>query len=42
MLEEAGGEFIALHVRAALIFYFDVFSSNSAFPLPRDVTGDGS
>jgi len=43
MLEEAGGEFIALHVRATQRFFsFDAFLSNSAFPLPRDVAGDGS
>lgn len=41
MLKEAGGEFIALHVRVTG-FFCDVFLSNSAFPLPRDVAGDGS
>lgn len=43
MLEEAGGEFIALHVRATQVFFsFEVFLFNSAFPLPRDVAGDRS
>ena len=41
MLQEAGGEFIALHVRSTLSF-FDIFLSNLAFPLPRDDAGDGS
>ena len=44
MLEEAGGEFIALHVRAAHLFVFfcSILIKHSARPLPRDVAGDGS
>jgi hypothetical protein len=42
MLEEAGGEFIALHVRATRVDLLDVFLSNSAWPLPRNDAGDGS
>jgi salicylate hydroxylase len=42
MLQEAGGEFIALCVRATRIDFLDVFLSNSAWPSPRHVAGDGS
>jgi hypothetical protein len=42
MLQEAGGEFIALSVRATRVDLLDVFSSNSAWPSPRHVAEDGS
>jgi hypothetical protein len=42
MLQEAGGEFIALCVCVASIVLFDVFLSNSAWPSLRNVVGDGS
>jgi hypothetical protein len=42
MLQEAGGEFIAICVRAARIDLLDVFLSNSAWRPPGHVAGDGS
>jgi salicylate hydroxylase len=42
MLQEAGGEFMALCVRTTRIDLLGVFLSNSAWPSPRHVAGDGS